>query len=217
MAYKLITNESLFDTVLKASPASSNTRIIRQNNGALRLKVTGADQIMLADGTIVSPTIDLVNSERPGVALKLHLGVLRHICTNGLIVGFGQANRIVHVQGPKVENFLETLNDRIVALWQIIASGQLQDKLNKLITDTRITPAMQDIILKNLYLRNAITERVYHLAQRGWYRRSVDDHTLFGLFNYIQELTAKTVKGNKFYTLNDKLLTELEYSYKLAA
>lgn len=145
------------------------------------LKLFGTDSVV--------PKILLRNSTDGSCALQIHIGFLRLVCSNGLIVGNSMySDRVIHTKGPKVESFLDQLPSRITAALDYIMSGKLQREVETA-TAVRLSLAEQlwtvVTLNENGTLSDEAAKDIRQSLVRG--RREEDTDTVWGVYNVINE------------------------------
>lgn len=141
------------------------------------------DRITFGDGTSGNPTIFLRNRNDGATALQIHAGVFRVVCKNGLIIGAGYAQRVIHVAGPKLSEFLRDFDTAIQAGIELCYESE--QKSHELIANT-VGQAQAIQIIGSLPMPNKVKEASIDRVLSPL--REVDSVTnVWSLYNTVNE------------------------------
>lgn len=157
-------------------------------NGWIEYLLHGNELELFGNDKVI-PKILLRNSTDGSCALQIHIGFLRLVCSNGLIVGNSMySDRVIHTKGPKVEHFLDQLPGRISKALDYITSGQLQREV-EVATAVRLSLSEQlwtvVTLEENGVLSLEAAKDIRSSLVRG--RHPEDTDTVWGVYNVINE------------------------------
>lgn len=158
----------------------------------------------------ITPTLRIVNANDGSTAFRIMLGCIRWVCSNGLSAGdFLYSQRIVHVAGQTFDKKLSEIPKRvedsiIYMLSDFIA--ELQEIVIKPVTESKSIE-----IIGNLNVPNKVKEcSIYHLFNPRRQEDFNNNHTLWGLWNNVNESIRACCHGENAIRMNDKLIEDLQ-------
>lgn len=176
---------------------------------------------------IINPNLIIINSHKGESSLKIMLGFIRLVCSNGMTVGESEFNaKIIHRSGPKIEKFLEHWTHEVAA-----ALDRLQPSITSLnaLTNVNVDPNPINIFERCLNLlergiltKKALKEVVWTYNNPEHMRRADHVHinNAWGFWNICNEAlrNAETKRSSPASSLqrNTKLLPAI-LDYKLVA
>ena len=164
-------------------------------------------------GTIV-PRLYVKNSNHGGECLVVGVGLYRQVCTNGLMMYFGDvhSNKIKHVQGPKLTSFLDVLPAMIEHQIKTIVSGQVFDEAYEA---SQVEVKNPINAIGNLPISNIVKDRAIAQIVNQTHRKEDNPYTAWGLYNLINELSR--LRSRTEYNALNKDIGLLDHIVVLAA
>jgi hypothetical protein len=165
----------------------------------------------LPDLTMIGPFGETMNavlrfrdSQVPGQALTVSLGVFRLVCLNGL---FGMSHqtvqRIIHRAGPTNEGRLSGLVDAVkAAAGSLHTVGDFADDL----ADTPIADPIAAVAMLNI--PNRTKEAVIQAIANERYRPVDNPRTAWGLYNLVNEFDRLASRGMLASSNRDEKLAD---------
>jgi hypothetical protein len=130
----------------------------------------------------VTPMIVLRDQTFPGAALRLHVGLYRLVCRNGLL---GVAISEPTIRIPHFTNRKEQLEGIAAAIFE--ASSRMESIIETANSLTTIQVKAPVEIIESLSLSKTLTEKLLRGIKAGNIRPEDDINTVWGLYNYINE------------------------------
>lgn len=196
-------------TIYSRSFDKSHTKAAQKCGGGSKYWVTlrKNDPVVLRNGDVVYPQIQLRDQTYSGGALQVSFGLYRLVCTNGLM-GFKtvvEPVRVPHFKNKanilmQLVNIIESSADRFAAV--IAAADELTT------TVIRSTPGH---IISQLDLPPSLIKKVTEIIQAGLQRKEDDVNTVYGLYNLINEVDRTRARKNStaFMDRDERLLGQI--------
>ncbi len=94
----------------------------------LTLKLTDATVDVPELGGLLTPQLWMRTANDATCALQIGVGAFRFVCANGLFIGLpGMIQKIRHVDGPKANNFIDEIGEKIRIAAEMATDGTLID------------------------------------------------------------------------------------------
>lgn len=149
---------------------------------ALRLK----DQLTDPTGSGILPQLIIYNKNDGATACRIFAGIFRLVCRNGLVAGYTTfSQRLVHLDGPKLNGFLDNMPQIIESALAPVLSGDLEDELFRL-QSIEVSEALGIDAIGSL----PVSDSVKHVAIYRWLTpRRIEDtgRNLYVLLNIVNE------------------------------
>lgn len=161
------------------------------------IMIRATQSITLPNGDVVFPQVMLRDQTLPGAAMTMQLGFFRQVCSNGL---FAFKHIVAPIRVPHFKNRTQLfiyLVDQIVALTEQIPV--LVDAVGKL-NNTAIPLPMAYV--QSLKLPAKVLKRVETIIASRSYRTEDNPHTLWGLYNIINEVDRQSARRGSFAYLD---------------
>ena len=159
---------------------------------------------VVVNGDLLYPQVTIVDRTFSGASLKVFVGFYRLICSNGLTVKAGAARELSIPHRMSSVEQLRELDIAIAAAWQSVTEAQavLERAANTLVQPRLVIDALQIVGYSP-----AQRER---LAANLPYARPQDNvHTVYGLYNFINEMDRRTARqGSTAYLDRDTELLD---------
>jgi len=207
--FHAVDTRALTDTieaVIGAQGVGFQTKYLPRRNGqAAWLQYTlDADQRIFGDQ--IKPRVLLKNANNGTSALHLAVGFLRLVCSNGMMAGQSvYRDRVVHIKGPRMDDFLENVADRVAAALEFSLSGQMGIQL-----EAQLARPVASVIpiVERLELSRSAEEAVISAWQL---RRPEDTATLWGFWNVLNETLRRRGRSEwadaeRNFTMLDRVL-----------
>ena len=121
MTFQAIDTQLILDSVNKFASVNGIDLSLKYHGKGV-YKGQFGETIEGPDGSKIRPMLFLRNVNDGGHAFMVGVGLYRFVCTNGLVVGDSFYNqRIIHREGPKMQDFLMNLDDRLNNAFQMAA------------------------------------------------------------------------------------------------
>lgn len=169
------------------------------------LTVRAKTPIQAPNGELLYPQVLLRDQTAPGKALTLSIGFYRQVCSNGLFAFRG----VSQVSVPHFKNRTQTfiyLIDQIQAL--LSQASLLMGEISEMAAKTIPLPIAA---VESMDLPKKLKERVITAIAAKNYRQEDNPHTLWGLYNIINEIDRLTARRNSTAYL------DRDQSFNLAA
>ena len=181
----------------------------RTNNGHVGLKTFA--EYHLPDLTVIGPSGESMvgmlrfrDSQIPGQAFSVSLGMFRLVCSNGLFgMSHATIQRIIHRAGPTNEGRLSGLVDAIKGA--IGAVSLVQEKADDL-ADTLVADPIGLVASLNVPAR--VKDAVISSIAHGKYRMVDSPNTAWGLYNLVNEFDRALSRGFGAPTKRDESLAD---------
>lgn len=166
------------------------------------------DKIQTPQGA-VSPMLFLRNINDGGHALMVGIGLYRFVCANGLVVGDNfYSQRVIHRSGPTLDQFLTNLDRNLDAAFEVAASMDIENMVNRLISQ-EISEDQGIDILASLPLTDRSTEAAIY----RWVnpiRIEDEPRNLWSLYNVANEANRTRSKAVNAFSREISLLGDIE-------
>ncbi len=140
-----------------------------------------------------APTIHIVNSYQGECKLAVHFGLIRFICSNGLVIGSDiWSASAKHIQGPKITNMLDTLADTVKIGVQDLDTRVLPQVA--LLAEKEMDRTKVEWVLDELKVGAGVYNRALHAFENPW-RREDQGSDAWRVYNRIQEIVADSRRG----------------------
>jgi len=167
--------------VAHSSRTSTSTKTC-QVKGTKHLYRMRSEHLFKVGNDLVTPMVVLRDQTFPGAALRLHVGLYRLVCSNGLL---GVAMSEAPIRIPHFANRKEQLEGIAAAIFE--ASSRMESIIETANQLTTIQVRAPEEIIQSLSLSKTLTERLLAGIQAGNVRPEDDVHAVWGLYNYINE------------------------------
>jgi hypothetical protein len=138
----------------------------------------------------VTPMVVLRDQTFPGAALRLHVGLYRLVCSNGLL---GVAISEPTIRVPHFQNRKEQLEGIAAAIFE--ASSRMESLIETANQLTTIQVNTPTTVIESLYLPKTLTEKLLLGIKDGNVRPEDDIHTVWGLYNYVNETMFRRTRS----------------------
>lgn len=158
---------------------AKKTRQVKGDKHLYRLR---SEHLLKVGNDAVTPMIVLRDQTYPGAALRLHVGLYRLVCSNGLL---GLAFNESDIRIPHYNNRKEQLEGIAAAIFE--ASARMESVIETANTLTTTQVRAPEEVIKSLSLPKTLTERLLSGITQKAVRPEDDLRTVWGLYNYINE------------------------------
>ncbi len=205
--FQAIDDSQLIQRAIAVAGDTAAVRMLKGKSGATIYQVRTSEQVMLADGTYGNPMIWLRNANDGAHALLVHSGVFRIVCANGLVIGEGYAQRVIHVAGPKLNGFLESFD-------QAVADGLERardiEQVSQELSSMPLTENQALSIIGSLGIPKAAKESAINAVTLDGARPEDDTTNVWGLYQVINESNrtrsrSQLAAGYREFTLLDDI------------
>ena len=114
------------------------------------------------------------------------VGLFRLVCTNGLMLSFGDAftSKVRHLDGPKAHSILDRLPSIIEAQMGRIRSGDVFDEAIEAVGQPIKDPFQ---VVGSLPIQKSVKDSIVRQICMGRTRPEDDVNTVWGLYNVVNE------------------------------
>lgn len=212
--FQAIDNQFLISTIYASAKANGLELTMRPSYRGVQSFSYG-DIIQGPDGSKMQPQLFLRNINDGGHALMIGVGIYRHVCMNGLVVGDDFfSRRIIHRKGQTLDNFLTYLEKDLTDAFRIAADYHM-DKLTELF-NTGISDHTAMQIIGSLSLPSAVIDSAIY----SWAKPREEDKgsNLFSLYNIVNESNRRRSNSNQAFDKELGLLQHIEalYAHEIA-
>ncbi len=192
--YRFIGNDTVKAMVETALNGREYTcRVIRGGNTKVTFEYTLTDTMITINGDTIHPKIFVSNAERPGTALKFGVGILRLVCSNGMVAGTNFfSEKIIHRTGQTFEDKYEMVAEKIQEAVAYLEDTFASD-MEEVVADS-VTEAQAIEIIGN----SNVPAKVKHEAIYRWFnpKRFADSQQdVWSLYNILNEAITDSVKS----------------------
>lgn len=188
MVFQAIDTQLVLDSVNRFANANSIQLDLKYHGKGI-YKGQFGETIEGPDGSPIRPMLFLRNINDGGHAFMIGVGLYRFVCANGLVVGESFYNqRIIHREGPTMNDFLMNLDNRLNNAFQI-AAEDFTDSIVSL-QQKELTDNQGLAIIGSLGLPQGIEQ----YSQHYWLnpqRISEQPRNLWTLYNVVNEMNRK--------------------------
>jgi len=164
-------------------PRTSISNKTKQVKGTKHLYRLRSEHLFQVGNDLVTPMVVLRDQTFPGAALRLHVGLYRLVCSNGLL---GVAISEPTVRIPHFTNRKEQLEGIAAAIFD--ASARMESIIETANTLTTIQVKAPTTVIESLGLPKTLVEKLLLGVKAGNVRPEDDITTVWGLYNYINEV-----------------------------
>ena len=216
--FAAINTESLINQALEVVGPDAHIKITsaRNNPQATIVAIRTGDTVSLADGTVGNPPIYLRNANDGKTALIVHSGLFRLVCSNGLVIGSGYAQRVIHTAGPKLSGFLDQFSDAVA---EGIDMAYESERISHELIAKPVTTDQAIQIVGNLDLTTGTKQTaIQAIALGNWYRPQDDITNLWGFYNMVNELNRTRSRSQLAAGIREfRLLDDVQALYEASA
>jgi len=215
--FAAINTESLINQALEVVGPTAQVKITsaRNNPQATIVAIRTGDTVSLADGTVGNPTIYLRNANDGKTALIVHSGLFRLVCSNGLVIGSGYAQRVIHTAGPKLSGFLDQFSDAVA---EGIDMAYESERISHELTAKPVTQDQAIQIVGNLDLPKSVKDVAIYTLVTERNRPEDDVSTLWGFYNMVNELNRTRSRSQLAAGIREfRLLDDVQALYEASA
>jgi len=192
--YRFIGNDTVKEMVEHALEGREyGCRVIKGGNTKVTLEYTLNDIKTTINGDVIFPKIYVTNAEMPGTALKFSVGMLRLVCSNGMMAGTSfYSEKIIHRQGQTFEDKYEMVAEKIQEAVAYLEDTFASD-MEEMVADS-VTEAQAIEIIGN----SNVPTKVKHEAIYRWFnpKRFADaQEDVWSLYNILNEAITDAVKS----------------------
>jgi len=188
MTFKAIDTQLVIDTATRAA-TNNGIQLDLQYHGKGIYKGRFGDYVMDPSGSAIQPLLFLRNINDGGHAFMIGVGLYRAVCANGLVVGEDfYSQRIIHREGPTIDEFLNNLDQRLNNAFAISASD-FTDTMERL-ASTQLTDRQAFNIIYSLNIPESIKSYAWHYWLNP-IRKEEDARTLWTLYNVLNEMNRR--------------------------
>ncbi len=215
-SYALVPTSGLLETVDRVIDSAglevAKVKLLAQRRGVgstHAIEYT-MGRTMSIQGDDIKPRVYIVNSFNGEKALTVLVGLLRLVCSNGLVVGSTlYRERAIHTQGETLDNKLDALESRING-----ALTWINNSMEGTISDFLAIPTpieAQERIVRGLKLSERLTDRLVHQFNNPRSLRLADQAgNAWSTYNVINEAIARSSRSelailNKNISLMDNV------------
>lgn len=153
------------------------------------------------------PRIIFTNSYKKESAFVIGVGMLRGICTNGLVFGTSFFNeKIIHRAGPTAEQKFAQLQTKIGNAIDIV--GDMTDHVDEM-RNLRFSEQDWLQIVGNLPIHQNAKRYAFHAKLRDSVRDQDKGNDAWSLYNVVNESLRRAVSPLQFTKQNAKLMDEV--------
>jgi hypothetical protein len=163
-------------------PRTSVSHKTKQVKGTKHLYRLRSEHLFKVGNDLVTPMVVLRDQTFPGAALRLHVGLYRLVCSNGLL---GVAISEPTVRIPHFTNRKDQLEGIAAAIFE--ASSRMESVIETANTLTTIQVKAPTTVIESLSLPPTLTELLLSGITQGAIRPEDDINTVWGLYNYVNE------------------------------
>jgi len=207
--FQSIDNQFLISTIYKSAAANGLELTTRPSYKGVQSFSYG-DVIIGPDGSKMQPQLFLRNINDGGHALMIGVGVYRHVCMNGLVVGDDFfSRRIIHRKGQTLDNFLMYLEKDLTDAFRIAADYHMEKLTELFNTNISDHTAMQ--IIGSLSLPIGVIDKAIY----SWAKPREEDKgsNLFSLYNIVNEANRRRSSSTQAFDKELGLLQHIEALY----
>lgn len=193
-------------TVQATIRESSHLKAAQKVGGGQRSLITLRQNapIVLPGGDVVYPMIRVRDQSFPGAALTVTYGLYRQVCTNGLMAFSSVA---VPTTIPHYKNRTEML----IHLSNVIAESAqkfaaIVAHVNSAISMVVLDPAAA---IEKMRLPNRTKAKAIIAITTGAFRKEDNLHTVWGLYNFVNEIDRVTARSNSWAYIDRDRRTNL--------
>jgi hypothetical protein len=210
--YKALDSQAILDLIEDKTNMLnlvSDVKFIKLGKRVTRTKHTiqiDIDKNLKVMDDDVTPRIYVTNSYNGESSLIVHAGMMRLVCSNGLIVGESLfKEKVRHIVGETFDYKIAALGDKIerAIAYMIENTSQIESYVS-----IDITPEKQLNIVKRLGLSKRLTDRIlYTMEHRDMLRFEDRGMNLWATYNIINETMKQSSRSEMgFFNNNVKLM-----------
>lgn len=204
--FQAIDTQFLISTIYSSAAANGLELTVRPGYKGVQSFSYG-DTIVGPDGSKMQPQLFLRNINDGGHALMIGVGIYRHVCMNGLVVGDDFfSRRIIHRKGQTLDNFLTYLEKDLTDAFRIAADYHM-DKLTELY-NTAVSDSTAMQIIGSLSLPTGVIDSAIY----SWANPRAEDKgaNLFSLYNIVNEANRRRSNSTNAFDRELGLLQHIE-------
>lgn len=160
-----------------------------------------SDRLVALKDSPVAPRIQVKDQTFAGSSLTIRLGLWRQICSNGLMGFKWSETRLPHFK--KNTDLFNALDETVERL--IVSMPELIKRVESLQGQT----INWSDVIGQLGLSSRMVREVSTTIQTGRNRMEDDPHTVWGLYNIINEIDRRTSRGTAYLSRDEQMLERI--------